>query len=96
MLMGQKISTINREISAQQHKCATLSAKGEGAFGNYRGDFITLKKREESRIWESEWQLKLRKLEAHKPRLPKEINGIPLSDEKQKDPVVPLLWRLWS
>ena len=81
-LMNQKIGHLNKEVRAQKHKCDSTSARVEGAFGHYRGAYVTLRKREETRVWNIEKQIKIRKLEAHKPKLPVEINGIPVGDEQ--------------
>ena len=84
-LMGQKIGQISREIRAQQHRCHLTSAKVERAFGDNKQQYITIKRRENSRVWEAEKSLKLRKLEAMKPKLPEHINEIPLSDQKLEE-----------
>ena len=50
-----------------------------------RGRYNTLKKEEQSRVWEAEKNHKLRRLQGLTPTIPEEINGIPLSDQKLED-----------
>ena len=50
-LMGHRMGQINKEIRAQQKKCMNISTRVDNAFGQYKGSFITLKRREEARVW---------------------------------------------
>ena len=91
-LMCQRIGTINSEVRVQRRRCSQIYSKVENSF-NFpaRRRFLDIKRTELSRVWEAEKSLKLEKLESLKPKLPEELDGVLLSDDKLRaahgDPV---------